>query len=246
MKISLITATFNSADTIADTLESVHNQSYYGIEHIIIDGASQDNTLKIVKTYPQVAKLISEPDQGIYDAMNKGIKLADGQIIGILNSDDFYTYMDAIKDVVELFITQNVDCVYADLNYIDAKVKNKIRRKWKSGIYFDNAFKKGWMPPHPTFFVKKEVYDKYGYFNLDMGTAADYELMLRFLVKHQCSVAYLPKTIINMRTGGASNISIKARIKANRMDRKAWEINGLQPSPYTFLLKPLRKLYQFI
>lgn len=245
MKISLVTATFNSGDTIADTLESIQNQSYHGIEHIIIDGASQDNTLEIVKTYPHVAKLISDPDNGIYDAMNKGIGLADGQIIGILNSDDFYTYTDAIQDVAELFITQNVDCVYADLNYIDTKVKNKIRRKWKSGIYHDEAFRKGWMPPHPTFFVKKEVYDKYGYFNLDMGTAADYELMLRFLVKHKCSVAYLPKTIINMRTGGASNISIKARIKANRMDRKAWEINNLEPGVFTFILKPLRKILQF-
>ncbi|HMP28843.1 MAG TPA: glycosyltransferase family 2 protein [Saprospiraceae bacterium] len=246
MKVSIITSTYNSASTLRDTLESIANQSYTTIEHIIIDGLSTDSTLDIVKDFTHVAKVISEHDKGIYDAMNKGIDHATGEIIGILNSDDFYTYQNALQDVVAVFKENEVDCVYADLDYVDQKDTSKVVRKWKSGNFHQDSFSRGWMPPHPTFFVKKHIYEKYGTFNLEMGTAADYELMLRFLEKHQCSVAYLPKTIINMRTGGASNMSFSARLKANRMDQKAWKINGLKPSLFTTVLKPLRKIVQYL
>lgn len=246
MKISIITSTYNSADTVRDTLESVASQTFADVEHIIIDALSKDHTLDIVAEFPHVSRVLSEEDKGIYDAMNKGISLATGDIIGILNSDDFYTYPEVLSDIHNLFQTTGADCVYADLNYVDQHNTRKVIRKWTSGAFSPSSFSKGWMPPHPTFFVRKEVYQNFGVFNQDMGTAADYELMLRFLVRHQCPVAYLPKTIIHMRTGGASNQSIRARWKANQMDRKAWQINNLTPGLWTFILKPLRKIWQYV
>ena len=247
MKISIITSTYNSAATIRDTLESVRSQDYPDVEHIIIDGLSLDNTLKIVRLFPHVNCIVSEKDKGIYDAMNKGIKTSSGDIIGILNSDDFYVDNQVLSDIVTLFKADpGLQCVYADLNYVDTQNTSKIIRKWKSGEFFENSFKLGWMPPHPTFFVKKSVYNQYGVFNLDMGTAADYELMLRFLEKYKCKVAYLPRIIINMRAGGASNQHLAARWAAHKKDKEAWKINGLRASFYTLYLKPLRKLKQFL
>lgn len=245
MKITIITSTFNSAGTVKDTLLSVSCQTHSDIEHIIIDGLSGDNTMDIVNSFSHVSKVISEKDKGIYDAMNKGISLASGDIIGILNSDDFYKDHKVLEEINDLFEKTSADCVYADLDYVDQYDTTKVVRKWRSGDFSYASFRNGWMPPHPTFFVRKEVYQKYGNFNLAMGTAADYELMLRFLEKHHCKVAYLPKTIINMRTGGASNQSISARLKANKMDRKAWSENGLHPGLFTFVLKPLRKVFQY-
>lgn len=246
MKISIITSTYNSAGTIRNTLDSIASQTFPDVEHIIVDGLSVDNTLDVVAQYPHVSQVISEKDKGIYDAMNKGIMHATGDIIGILNSDDFYTYSEVIEDIHGLIITSGADYVYADLNYVDKLDTSRIVRKWRSGMFTASSFRNGWMPPHPTFFVRKDIYDRYGRFNLDMGTAADYELMLRFIVRHQCRGAYLPKIIINMRTGGASNHSISARWKAHKMDRKAWQINHLTPGPFTFLLKPMRKTWQYL
>lgn len=246
MKFSIITSTYNSASTVEDTLKSVRDQIHTDVEHIIIDGDSKDKTLEIVHAFPHVKKLVSEKDKGIYDAMNKGIALSGGDIIGILNSDDFYADENVLMDIEKVFISTSVECVYADLVYVDQHDVSKVVRKWKSGSFSDHSFMKGWMPPHPTFFVKKEMYEKYGVFNLNMGTAADYELMLRFLQKHKCKVGYLPRVIIKMRTGGASNTSLKARIRANKMDRNAWIENGLKPGMFTFILKPLRKIFQFL
>lgn len=247
MKVTIITVTYNSSAYIADCISSVNNQTYKNIEHIIIDGASVDNTMEIIKSTPsRVTQIVSEPDNGIYDAMNKGIKLATGEVIGILNSDDFYAYNEVINDIVKLFESDlKAECLYADLNYVNTLDKRKIIRKWHSGIICPNSFKNGWMPPHPTFFVRKELYKKFGCYNLKMGTAADYELMLRFIKKYKCRVIYLPKVIIHMRTGGVSNQNFVARLKANINDRKAWEINNLRPAFYTFYLKPLRKIFQF-
>lgn len=246
MKVSIITATYNSAATITDTLRSVASQNYEDIEHIIVDGVSMDNTLSIVGTFDHVAKVTSEKDQGIYDAMNKGIAMCTGEIVGILNSDDFYTGDHVISEIVSIFNTNpNVQCAYADLVYVDPLDINKITRKWKSGSYNRDSFIYGWMPPHPTFFVKKEIYQKYGSFNTALSTAADYELMLRFLYVHKAVCMYLPGTIIKMRAGGASNQSMKARFSANKQDRLAWEINGLTPRFYTLYLKPLRKIVQY-
>jgi glycosyltransferase len=246
MKVSIITATYNSASTISDTLHSVEFQNYHEIEHIIIDGLSIDNTLSIVSTFNHIAKVKSEKDNGIYDAMNKGITLCTGEIVGILNSDDFYVSDTVISDVVAVFRADpTVQCLYADLMYVHPHDTDKVVRKWKSGPYEADAFINGWMPPHPTFFVRKDLYIQYGTFNTSLGTAADYELMLRFLYLHKASCRYLPKTIIKMRAGGASNQSFKARWNANQQDKLAWTINGLKPMWYTLFLKPLRKLIQY-
>ncbi|MBK9190870.1 MAG: glycosyltransferase [Crocinitomicaceae bacterium] len=245
MKISVITVSFNSARTIRDTIESVLNQTYSDIEYIIVDGASKDDTLSIIKSYGnRISKLISEKDNGIYDAMNKGIKAATGDVIGILNSDDFYSHPDVIKNISQSF-NPNTDAVYADLVYVSAAEKNKIVRTWKAGKYETGSFRKGWMPPHPTFFVKRMVYENFGLFTDELKSAADYEIMLRFIHLHNINLNYLPEIIVHMRTGGASNISLKNRIKANREDKKAWKMNGLKPSPLTFIRKPLSKLSQF-
>ena len=244
--ISIITATYNSAGTVRDTLESVKKQRYSPIEHIIIDGKSTDATLEIVSNYAHVSRVLSEKDGGIYDAMNKGIQLATGEVIGILNSDDVYATDHVLQQVADLFKDDSVDACYADLQYVKANDLSQVVRTWKSGSHHPKSFFYGWMPPHPTFFVRRRVYDQVGYFNLTLKSAADYELMLRIFVKHQFNIAYLPQIIVKMRTGGLSNASFKNRIRANKEDRMAWKMNGLTPYFYTLYLKPLRKLGQFL
>jgi len=247
MRFSIITVSYNSSETIADTVKSVVGQNYPEVEYLIVDGGSKDGTMEILKEFTNnIDVLISEPDKGIYDAMNKGINKAQGDIIGILNSDDIYADKEVINDIGELFKNPKTQAVYADLVYVDRKNPEKIIRKWVSGKYFPGSFKKGWMPPHPTFFVRKSVYVKHGLFNLDFSSAADYELMLRFIHKHQLKIDYLARTIIKMRVGGQSNVSFKNRLKANREDRKAWEVNGLKPGKLTFIRKPLSKIGQFL
>ena len=245
MKISIITITFNSESTIRNTIESVLNQNYKDIEYIIVDGLSSDLTLNIINEYKdRISKIVSEQDKGLYDALNKGISLASGDVVGILHSDDFYTSNDVISKIANTFMVKQCDAIYADLYYVEKKDTNKIFRKWKSGSYKSGAFLKGWMPPHPTFFVKKECYDKYGAFNLKLKSAADYELMLRFIHKHRIKLVYLPECLIKMRVGGKSNKSIKNRLRANSEDRQAWKINGLKPHFYTLYAKPLKKIIQ--
>lgn len=243
--ISIITATFNSCATINDSLTSVESQQG-ALEHIIVDGGSSDSCLDIVRSYSHIKKIVSEPDCGIYDAMNKGITLVTGDVVGILNSDDFYADGQVLEKVARVFDDSTVDACYGDLVYVDSKITGKVVRSWKSGAFNPQNFYWGWMPPHPTFFVRRSVYEKYGMFNLDMGSAADYELMLRFLVKHKITTAYIPDVLVKMRVGGVSNASLKNRLKANRMDRKAWEVNGLKPYPWTTYLKPLRKVKQYL
>ncbi|MEL7122074.1 MAG: glycosyltransferase family 2 protein [Bacteroidota bacterium] len=245
MKVSIITATYNSASTVADTLDCIANQSYAEIEHIVIDGLSTDETLKIVRKFPHVDKIISEKDQGIYDAMNKGITQASGEIIGILNSDDFYPNTDVIQNVVNAFKTQKVDSIYGDLQYIDQAKNQKVIRYWRAGNFKTDGFLWGWMPPHPTFFVRKSIYEKFGLFDLNLKSAADYELMLRFLHKEKISTHYLSQVLVKMRTGGQSNATLKNRLLANREDRLAWKRNDLTPFFFTTWLKPLRKINQF-
>jgi glycosyltransferase involved in cell wall biosynthesis len=247
MRVSILTICFNSAETITDTINSVIGQSYNNIEFIIKDGGSKDKTLEIVENYKEkIATIKSEPDGGIYPGMNQALALATGDIIGILNSDDLYAYPEVIEEVVKEFENTNSDALYADLVYVDKNDTNKIIRTWKSGPYKKGLFLKGWMPPHPTFFVKKEVYEKYGVFNTKLKSAADYEIMLRFIHKHQIKLAYLPKVVVKMRTGGMSNVSLKNRIKANLEDREAWRLNNLKPNMLTLYQKPLSKLLQFV
>ncbi len=245
MKVSIITIAYNSAETIEDTIKSVVNQGYKNIEYIIIDGGSTDDTLNIIDKYKQdISIFISEPDKGIYDAMNKGVKRASGTIIGILNSDDIYANDSVIDNVVKTI--GDHDALYADLVYVERVDTSKITRTWKSGFYKQGAFKYGWMPPHPTFFVKKDCYQKYGAYNLKLKSAADYECMLRMIHKHKISLAYLPQIITKMRVGGQSNVTVGNRLKANKEDRMAWEINEIKPYFFTLYLKPLRKIKQFI
>jgi glycosyltransferase len=246
MKVSVITATFNSAATLTDTLSSVRDQTYPFVEHLIIDGGSKDNTMEIVAGFPHIKQICSEKDRGIYDAMNKGVKRATGDIVGILNSDDFYASENVLREVVDTFEQSGCDAVYGDLQYVDKDDVSKVVRYWRSGPYQQGAFKWGWMPPHPSFFVRHTLYDRCGLFNLDMKTAADYELMLRMIHKEGASLQYLPNVLVKMRTGGASNSSMASRLKANADDRKAWDVNGLTPYWFTMYLKPIRKITQFI
>jgi len=246
LRVSIITVTYNSASTIRDTLKSVSHQTYSNIEHIIVDGGSSDHTLDIVGSFSHISKCISEKDEGIYDAMNKGLSMATGDIIGILNSDDMYAHADVIAHVVKLFETNAADTVYGDLLYVDQNNLNRVMRRWISGTFKRTSFKFGWMPPHPTFFVKKEVYSKAGLFNLSLKFAADYELMLRVLYKHQFNAAYLPEVMVKMRSRGRSNGSLKRRFRANGEDRLAWKLNQLHPYFFTLYLKPLRKVFQYI
>jgi glycosyltransferase involved in cell wall biosynthesis len=244
-KISIITVTCNSASTIGKCLDSVISQKH-NLEHIIIDNCSTDETLEIIKSYPYIKKVVSEADHGIYDAMNKGIALATGDVVGILNSDDCYVSANVIEKVSEIFKDERMESCYGDLIYVDALDNTKITRYWQSGSFNERSFYWGWMPPHPTFFVRRSVYEKYGLFKTDIGTAADYELMLRFLLKHKITTAYIPEVLVKMQDDGISNSSLIYRIKVNRLDLSAWKVNGLKPYPWTIFLKPLRKIGQFL
>ncbi|WP_428656212.1 glycosyltransferase family 2 protein [Runella sp.] len=247
MKVSIITVVFNGEKTIKSCIESVLNQSYNNIEYIIIDGKSTDNTSEIVKSYgTKIAVFVSEKDAGIYDAMNKGIALATGDVIGILNADDFYHDPFVIEKIVGKLNETQADSIYGDLIYVDAENTRKIKRYWKSGKFKKRNFLFGWMPPHPTFFLRNSSYKKYGTYRLDLGSAADYELMLRMLFKHGISVAYHPQVTTVMRTGGVSNQSLDNRLKANESDRMAWTLNELTPYWFTLWLKPIRKILQFV
>lgn len=244
--ITIITVAYNASATIGATIQSVLNQTHKSIEYIIVDGCSKDGTIDIVKSFVDDRIIfISEPDKGIYDAMNKGIGLATGKIVGILNSDDFYADIHVIENVVANFNKTNCEALYGNLLYVDAVDTSKIIRTWVAGNYKRSNFLQGWMPPHPTFFVLLKVYAQYGLFNLALKSAADYELLLRFLYKHKTSTHYLPKTLVHMRTGGMSNRNIGNRIKANLEDRKAWKMNNINPRFYTLFLKPIRKISQF-
>lgn len=247
MKISIITIAYNSAETIEATIQSVIAQDYTDVEYIIIDGASKDATMDVVDRYrDQVAVVVSEPDEGIYDAMNKGVARATGEIIGILNSDDFYADNTVLSNVVARFKESGAEAVYADLVYVERDNPDKVVRYWKSKPYKPGMFRKGWMPAHPTFFLKNECYRIHGTYSTELRSAADYELMLRMMEKHKISAVHLPRVLTKMRVGGQSNVSLKNRIRANKEDRRAWKMNGLTPAWYTLTVKPLSKLSQFI
>lgn len=244
-KVSIITAVYNDAGLIEDAIRSVMGQTYKNIEHLIIDGSSTDGTLDVIKRYgSSTVKWVSEPDKGIYDAMNKGIRLATGNFIGILHSDDLFAHNKVIEQAVFLMKECAVDSCYGDIVFIDRNNSNRIVRYWRAGPYRKQLFEKGWMPPHPTFFCKRSVYEKYGYFNLDFPLAADYELMLRFLYKHNVSTAYIPEVLVHMRTGGTSKPG-RYTIGAIKENYRAWKVNDLKPRPTTFILKPLSKIFQY-
>lgn len=246
MKISIITATYNSANTLKDTLICVRDQDHHDIEHIVVDGRSSDDTLTIAAGFPHIGKIISEKDAGIYDAMNKGISMATGEVIGILNSDDIYMDSSVLSSVAAAFEDPAVMTVYADLQYVQPDDLDKVIRTWRTGSFNKKSFYYGWMPPHPTFFVRKKIYEQVGLFNIDLRSAADYEIMLRILLKYGFPAHYIPRVIVKMRAGGMSNASLWNRLRANKEDRLSWKLNGLQPYFFTLYLKPLRKIPQFI
>ena len=250
MKISIITATYNSAKTLRDTIESVLNQTYDNIEYIIVDGGSKDNTLDIVKEYePKFngrLKWISENDKGIYDAMNKGIGLASGEVVGILNSDDLYVNSNVINDIINEFQNDaDLEAVHANLYYVKNDDINSIVRHWITGDFLAKSFYKGWHPAHPTLFLKKNVYRKCGNFNLKFNLAADFEFMLRIFEVFKIKSKYIPNTIVKMRLGGATSKNINNIIKGNRECIKAFKANKLSPPLLYSFYRLIPKLKQF-
>ena len=247
MKVSIITVVFNGCNVIEECIKCVLGQSHKDVEHIIIDGNSTDGTLDVINRYKdKIARIVSEPDKGIYDALNKGIQLATGEVIGLLHSDDFYAHNRVIEKVADIFMKYKVDSCYGDLEYVGKNDTNKVVRYWKASKYSHGKFKYGWMPPHPTFFVKREVYEKYGHFNTDFRIAADYELMLRFLERYRISTYYIPEVLIKMRIGGVSNRSLRNLVIKSSEDYRAWKVNNLNGSFFTILLKNLSKIPQFL
>jgi len=246
MKITVITVCYNAAETIEETLNSINSQDYKELEHIVVDGMSTDGTLEILQSRSdQISKLITETDEGIYDAMNKGLAVATGHLIGFLNADDIYADNSVLSDIANAVQSQNTDSVYGDLQYVSSETPEKVIRNWKAGSYKRKRFKNGWMPPHPTFYASRRLFDEFGMFNTDFKISADYELMLRFLYKNEARSYHIARVLVKMKVGGASNQSIKNRVLANSEDRKAWKVNGLKPMPHTTVVKPLRKISQF-
>ncbi len=246
MKISIITATYNSAKHLKSCLQSVINQDYTEIEHIIIDGGSTDQTLQIIDQYKdKISKIVSEKDRGIYDALNKGIALATGDVIGVLHSDDFFADEKVLSDVAAAFNNSKAGIVYGNLDYVHRDNPGKIIRKWRSKPYKRAFFSWGWMPAHPTFYARKNLFNQLGNYNLTYKSAADYDLMLRFMYKNLNQSYFLNKTMVKMRVGGLSNKSFNNRWKANREDLQAMRNNGISFPYITVVLKPLRKITQF-
>jgi len=246
-KISIITVTYNCGDLLQTCIDSIRSQTYNEVEHILVDGDSTDCTMDIIRqNQDAISTVISEPDNGLYDALNKGFAIATGDIIGILHADDFYSSQDVINKIQSVFDDPDVEACYGDLKYVDTENIDKVVRYWRAGQFNPKRFYWGWMPPHPTFFVRKSVYERFGFFNLNLGSAADYEIMLRLLLKYRIKAVYIPETLVHMRMGGISNASVTNRLKANAMDRKAWKVNNLKPYPWTLYFKPLRKVLQWV
>lgn len=248
MKISLITVTYNSCKTLSDTLQSVLNQTYSEIEYIIVDGASKDSTVSIIKEYePKFQgrmRWISETDKGLYDAMNKGFRMATGEVIGIINSDDLLAEPTVIEKVIQCFEEHpDTDAVYADLYYVSQTDTSKIVRHWISGK--QRSFRYGWHPAHPTFYVKKVVYDKYGLFDLEFRFAADFELMLRLIEKHSIKLTYLKEPLVRMRLGGTTSKNLSNIKKGNLECIQAFKKNDLSVSWMYPLFRLLPKLKQY-
>ena len=244
--VSLITVSYNSVTTIADTINSVLAQSYPNIEYIVIDGASSDGTWEIVSSFgSKISRFISKPDYGMYDALNKGIKLATGNIVGILNSDDFLYDNEVIEKVMNVFKDKNVDAVFGDVQFIDPVLTSKVVRYYSSKHFNPGRFKFGYMPAHPSFYVKRECYEKLGYYKTDYKIGADFELLVRFLYIHKITFKYLEMPFVSMRTGGISNKSIRSNITLNREIARACRENGLRTNYLFIYSKYITKIFEF-
>lgn len=246
MKVSLITVTYNSAITLADTIKSVGSQDYPNIEYIIVDGGSNDGTQEIIRSYNDiVSNFISEPDQGLYDAMNKGIKMASGDIVGIINSDDFYHRPDVISKVVNSFQEFGCQCVYGDVHFVNPNNLHKTVRYYSSKRFNLKAFSWGYMPAHPTFFTYRSNFDKFGYYRLDYKIAADFELLVRFLYKNKLSHHYLDFDLLKMRLGGVSTASLKSTWIINQEDLRACKENGLKTNYFRLYSRYFKKILEY-
>jgi glycosyltransferase involved in cell wall biosynthesis len=246
MVISIITVTYNSAATLAYTLESVKDQDYKHVEHILVDGGSSDDTVDIIKSYPHVKKWVSEKDNGLYDAINKGIGMASGDVIGILNSDDFYPGKGVLSSIAETFIGQKVDAVYGDIAFVNPDKLDKVVRHYSSRHFAPHKFAYGYMPAHPSFYVKKDIHNKFGLYKPGYKIAADYELLMRFIYKHHISYAYINEILVYMRTGGVSNKNIFSRYTLNKEIIKACKENGVNTNMAVLSLKYMKKIFEYI
>ncbi len=245
MKISLITVSFNSVATIKDTIESIRSQDHKDIEYIVVDGNSKDGTINIIKSNEDViSKWISEPDKGIYDAMNKAIKMATGEVVGILNSDDFYSANNIISQVATAFSDQGTDAVFGDLVFVDPNNLEKVVRTYSSAKWYPEKFARGFMPAHPTFFVRRKYYEQFGLFKTDYKIAADYELLIRFLYVHKLKYKYLPINMVTMRKGGVSSNGIRSNIILNDEIIRGCRENGIKTNVFKVYPKYFIKFFE--
>ncbi|MFC1664404.1 glycosyltransferase family 2 protein [Pseudomonadota bacterium] len=245
-KITIVTVVLNGVDTIAQTIESVKEQTHKNVEHIVIDGGSTDGTLDVIERHRNsIAKLVVEPDEGLYDAMNKGIQLATGDVIGTLNSDDYYANDLVLEKVGKVFQEKSIEACFANLLYVDKLDTEKVVRYWKSQSFQPGLFEKGWIPAHPTFFVRREVYEKFGGFDLTYRYQSDFELSLRFLELHRIRSKFIPEIFVIMRIGGTTNRSVSNVIKGNLESYRACKLHGLKVTPLFFVVKFLSRVPQF-
>lgn len=245
MKISIITAVLNRHHTIKESIQSVQYQTWSNFEHIIQDGGSTDGTLDIARRLAdRRTQIISEHDNGIYDAINRGILKSSGDIIGLMHSDDTFSHNKILEYVANAFTNPNIDGVYGDLDYISTKDPNRIIRHWKAGIYHTEYLKRGWMPPHPTLYLRRRVFDKWGLYDTSFRISADYDAILRYLVKGKIKLAYIPDVMVKMKIGGESNRSLGRIICKSREDLIAIRRNNVG-GLLTLLLKNILKIHQF-
>lgn len=245
-KISIVTVCYNSESTIRNTLESVLEQDYSNIEHIIVDGASTDGTMRVISEYDsQIAKIISEPDEGIYDAMNKGIKISSGDVIGILNSDDYYSTCSSLRHLMHQMLAANADTVFADLVLVDPNDTSRVIRFYDSSRFRPDRLRFGWMPAHPTFLVKREFYEKWGGYSLNYRIAADYEMIARLYYKAKATYVYLPEVVVKMRAGGLSTKGIGNSWLLNKEIVRACHENGIKTNLPKVLMKIPMKIREY-
>lgn len=244
-KISIVTAVFNRVGTIGEAIDSVHRQTWPNVEHVLQDGGSSDGTLEIIGQRVHAnSSLVSERDYGIYDAINRGIERATGDIIGLMHSDDVFAHEHVLSKIAAVFESNDIDGVYGDLQYVAANDPDRVIRHWRSGNYHPALLKRGWMPPHPTLYLRREVFERWGLYDTSFRIAADYDAMLRYLVKGNIRLAYIPEVLVKMRLGGESNRSLERIVRKSREDLRALRRNGVG-GVGTLILKNVSKLDQF-
>jgi len=245
--ISIITVSYNSINTINKTINSVFAQCYPKIEYIIVDGLSSDGTIELINSYSnRISRFVSEPDNGMYDAINKGIRLSTGDIVGILNSDDYFYNERVVENIIEAFNTKNIDAVYGDIKFVDRNNPSRVVRYYSSKKFQPGKFKYGFMPAHPSFYIKRELYEKYGLYKIDYKIAADFELLLRYFCLHNIRTKYIEMPFVTMRTGGISNKSIISNFRLNKEIRRACRENGITTNYFYIYSKYLSKIFEYV